>query len=134
MTSRNDSRLLDPRTLLNLRTGSSGELLRFHTTLKDDHRVLEDTLTRWAKLSAINGNRRYIDAELKRIVKENRSSSTDSDTDLFDHLIRRADSNERTRLSALVSKRKADLGWLDAIMAASQQERGESSLWRYRAR
>ena len=93
-----------------------------------DHSMLKDTLTRWANLSAINGNRRYIDAELKRIVKENRSSSTDSDTDLFDHLIRRADSNERTRLSALASKGKADLGWLDAIVAASQEGRVESSL------
>jgi hypothetical protein len=81
----------------------------------NDHSALLDTLKRWAALSAINGKRSLVDAEIKRIVRTNRGAATDADRDLFDHLIRRSDSNERVRLSALASKQKADLDWLDAI-------------------
>jgi hypothetical protein len=81
----------------------------------DGHSALLRTLERWAALSAINGRGRFIDAEVKRIVRTKRGVATDADRDLFDHLIRRSDSNERVRLSTLVSKQKADLGWLDAI-------------------
>ncbi len=66
-------------------------------------------------MSAINGKRSLVDAEVKRIVRTNRGAATDADRDLFDHLIRRSDSNERVRLSALASKQKAYLDWLDAI-------------------
>jgi hypothetical protein len=79
------------------------------------HSALLDTLKRWAALSAINGKRSLVDAEVKRIVRTNRGAATDADRDLFDHLIRRSDSNERVRLSALASKQKAYLDWLDAI-------------------
>jgi hypothetical protein len=85
----------------------------------NSHLALLHTLERWASLSAINGRRRFIDAEVKRIVRTKRSVSTDADRDLFDHLFRRSDSNERVRLSALASKQKADLGWLDAIAKVS---------------
>jgi hypothetical protein len=89
------------------------------------HSALHSTLERWANFSAINGKRRFADAELKRIVKTIRSASTDTDRDLFDHLIRRSAPNERVRLSALASEQKADIGWLDAISnvaAESDQE------------
>ena len=56
---------------------------------------------------------------MRRIVKTSRTTSTDADRDMFDHLIRRSDGNERVRLSALASKQKADLGWLDAIAAVA---------------
>jgi hypothetical protein len=82
-----------------------------------DHAALRDTLERWAALSAINGKRSLVDAEVKRIVRTNRGAAGDVDRDLFDHLIRRSDSNERVRLSAMASKQRADLGWLDAIAA-----------------
>jgi hypothetical protein len=72
-------------------------------------------LERWAALSAINGKRSLVDAEVKRIVRTNRGTASEADRDLFDHLIRRSDPSERVRLSALASKYKADLGWLDAI-------------------
>ncbi len=85
------------------------------------HSALHRTLERWAAFSAINGKRRLIDVEIKRIVRTNRGAAADSDRDLFDHLIRRSDSNERVRLSALVSKQKADLGWLDAIVEISAE-------------
>ncbi len=81
------------------------------------HSALLDTLARWAALSAINGKRSLVDAEVKRIVRTNRGVTSDADRDLFDHLIRRSDSSERVRLSALASKQRADLGWLDAIAA-----------------
>lgn len=81
----------------------------------NSHLALLHTLERWAALSAINGKRSRVDAEVKRIVRTNRDAATDADRDLFDHLIRRSDSNERVRLSALASEQKADLGWLDAI-------------------
>ena len=65
-----------------------------------------------------------MDAEVKRIVRTKRRAASDPDRDLFDHLIRRSDWNERVRLSALASKKGADLGWLDAITAiASEKDR-----------
>lgn len=82
---------------------------------ENDHSALLNTLERWADLSAINGKSSLVDTAVKRIVRTNRSVASDADRDLFDHLIRRSDTNERVRLSALASKHKADLGWLDAI-------------------
>lgn len=79
------------------------------------HQILLDTLEQWAKLSAINGKMSHLNALLKRIVKSKRSLASDEDKDLFDHLVRRSNSNERVRISTLVSNQKADLGWLDAI-------------------
>jgi hypothetical protein len=85
------------------------------------HLALLDTLERWAALSAINGKRSLVDSEVKRIVRTNRDAASDVDRDLFDHLIRRSDSNERVRLSALASKQRGDLGWLDAIAAIAAE-------------
>lgn len=86
-----------------------------HYDSTNDHSALLDTLKRWANLSAINGKKNIVDAEVKRIVRTNRGAASDADRDLFDHLIRRSDSNERVRLATLASKQKADLGWLDAV-------------------
>lgn len=91
---------------------------------RSEHSALTATLQRWASLSAINGERRVIDAEIKRIVRTSRGGTTDAKRDLFDHLIRRSDSNERVRLSALISRRNADLGWLDAIAAIANESDG----------
>jgi len=87
----------------------------------NDHAVLLATLQRWAELSAINGNQNRIDAEIKRIVKTKRGISTDADSDLFDHLIRRSNPSERIRLSALASRHNADIDWLTAIIAISKE-------------
>ncbi|MFZ0257766.1 MAG: SIR2 family protein, partial [Gammaproteobacteria bacterium] len=65
---------------------------------RNNHSVLCKTLERWAALSAVNGKRSLVDAEVKRIVRMNRPTASDADRDLFDHLIRRSDSNERIRL------------------------------------
>jgi len=92
---------------------------------ENGHSAFRDTLERWAALSAINGKRRLVDAEVKRIVRTNRGAANDSERDLFDHLVRRSDSNERARLSALASKQKADLVWLDAIVEIATEHNRE---------
>jgi hypothetical protein len=89
---------------------------------KDKHIALLNSLQRWATLSAINGNIKKIDNEIKRIVKKNRNATTESDRDLFDHLIRRSNNNERTRLSAFSAKCGADNGWLEAIIAVCAEK------------
>jgi len=91
----------------------------------NDHLALRDALERWAALSASNRKRSLVDAEVKRIVRKNRGAAGDPDRDLFDHLIRRSDSKERVRLSALASKQKADLGWLDAITEIASEDNRE---------
>jgi hypothetical protein len=92
---------------------------------ENDHGALLKTLERWANLSAINARRGTVDAEVKRILKASRATASDADRDLFDHLVRRSDTNERNRLSALASKQKADLGWLDAIAAVLSEHNVE---------
>ena len=85
------------------------------------HAALARTLERWATLSAVNGKRLHVDAEMKRIVQTPRRDSPDGDRDLFDHLFRRSDSNERVRLAKLSSSSGADLGWLDALYAITKE-------------
>jgi hypothetical protein len=80
------------------------------------HSQLLDTLERWAFLLPGNG-KRNADAEVKRIVSAARNAANDSDRDLFDHLIRRSDSNERIRYAEFASKHKADHSWLEAIVS-----------------
>lgn len=81
----------------------------------NQHGALRDTLSRWASLSAINGKPHLVDSEVKRIVRKKRAEAKDEDRDLFDHLVRRGNSSERTRISSLASKFNADIGWLNAI-------------------
>ena len=86
---------------------------------RDDHSQLEHTLVQWAEFSAINGKKSRIDQAMKNIVKARRTDASDEECDLFDHFVRRSGPNERLRLSVLVSRHNADLGWLDAIVEAS---------------
>ena len=90
----------------------------------NDHSQLQSTLAQWVKFSKINENR-HVDSVLKKIVKVKRTEARDEDRDLFDHFIRRSDTNERERLSKLVSKYKADMGWLNAIVDVSSEESRE---------
>ena len=91
----------------------------------NDHSQLQSTLAQWVKFSKINENR-HVDSVIKKIVKVRRVEAREEYRDLFDHFIRRSDTKERIRLSGLVSKHKADLGWLDAILAVSSEESRES--------
>lgn len=91
------------------------------------HSALRDTLQRWAELSAINGKRDLVDAELRRIVKVARPKAEEADRDLFDHFFRRSNASERLRLASLVSDAGAELGWLDAIVEICRAARGRQS-------
>ncbi|MBS4084030.1 MAG: SIR2 family protein [Rhizobiales bacterium] len=92
------------------------------------HNALLETLARWSLLSAINGKKTTIDAELRRIVKTTRASATEPDRDLFDHLFRRSNASERTRLATLVSDANANIDWLDAIVKIGmEKDRGRKS-------
>lgn len=89
------------------------------------HDALRATLDRWAALSAINGKEKFVDAELRRIVKSSRSTTNESDRDLFDHLFRRSNASERVRLSELVSRARAEIDWLSAVVnICAEAERG----------
>jgi hypothetical protein len=92
----------------------------------DDHAALRHVLERWASLSAINGKRSVVDSEIRRIVKAPRMTSSDDDRDLFDHIFRRGNTHEQTHFSAVASKAKGDMDWLDAIagvLAETDRER-----------
>jgi hypothetical protein len=81
----------------------------------NSHSVLLGVLQKWADLSAINGKKGAADKELTRIVRKTRSHASEADRDLFDHLVRRSNANERVRMATMLSKRRANLGWLDAV-------------------
>jgi hypothetical protein len=99
-----------------------------HYDANNNHAALHSTLERWAKLSAINGKKEAVDGEIRRIVKAARAAAPEADRDLFDHLIRRSNTGERVRLSAMASDAKADLGWLDAVVKiGAEKERGRRS-------
>lgn len=98
-----------------------------HYDAKNNHAVLQETLERWRKLSAINGRQQTVDKEIRRIVKAARNSAPEADRDLFDHLLRRSNASERARLSVLASDAKADLGWLDAIVSIGTEVEGGRS-------
>jgi len=82
------------------------------------HAALLQALKRWSELSAINGSKRTLDAAVKRIVKQKSFNVGQQERDLFEHIIRRSDRNELTRLSRLASLNNADIGWIDKIANA----------------
>lgn len=99
-----------------------------HYDSNGNHNTLRATLERWSKLSAVNGKKETVDAELRRIVKTSRVAATESDRDLLDHFFRRSNASERVRLAALASSAKADLDWLDAIVKIGvDREQGRKS-------
>jgi hypothetical protein len=59
------------------------------------------------------------------LIGEDLLMLSEADRDLFDHLFRRSDSNERVRLSALASSYEADTGWLTAINEISRERTQE---------
>jgi NAD-dependent SIR2 family protein deacetylase len=93
-----------------------------HYDSNGNHNGLLATLERWSTLSAINGNKKTIDAELRRIVKATRAAATEPDRDLYDHLIRRSNTSERARLASLISDAKATIDWLDAIVTIGAEK------------
>jgi hypothetical protein len=106
---------LDVETTMATWQGRGITPIRYPEGPAHDHEALCRSLQRWAKLSAINGERRHIDAEVRRIVRKKPEEATESDRDLFVHLIRRGNPREQQELATLVSKCNAHIGWLDAI-------------------
>ena len=98
------------------------EPIRYEASV-GDHAVLLRTLQRWAELSAITGQQRTVDREIRRIVKSRRANAAETDRGLFDHLFRRVNPDERVRLAAVASTAGAEPAWLDAVMAVGA-ERG----------
>jgi NAD-dependent SIR2 family protein deacetylase len=97
-----------------------------HYDSNGNHDALRATLERWAALSAINGKKETVDAELRRIVKKTRTAAAEPDRDLFDHFFRRSNASERVRLSSFVSDTKAGIEWLDAIVkVCAEKEKGQ---------
>ena len=88
-----------------------------------DHSQLKHTVVQWARFTSANGKSNHLDRAVKDIVKTSRTEAGDEQRDLFDHIIHRSDPQERRRLSALISAHGADLGWLDAIVDLSLNER-----------
>jgi hypothetical protein len=89
---------------------------------KDNHQALLQSLEKWAKFSAVNGEQNAVDREIRRIVKLSRTEANEPDCDFFDHFIRRSNANERVRLSGLASDAGAELGWLNAIVAIGKEK------------
>lgn len=88
---------------------------------KDGHSDLHKTLARWSELSAINGDRRKVDASIKRMVKTTWNDTSTENRDLFEHFIRRSNKSERVRLSKLASDSGADVEWLKAIIKVTSE-------------
>lgn len=81
----------------------------------DGHKALAETLSKWAALSPFESSTRSSDAVVRRIVKTKRAASTDSDRDLFDHIVRRSNQVERIRIASLAASAGAEFAWLDAM-------------------
>lgn len=88
------------------------------------HDELRRTIARWAALSAVNGERHVLDQTLRGVVRSPRNISAESAKDLFDHIVRRSDPNERIRIARLISDAGASLDWLDAISDVSKEADG----------
>ncbi len=89
----------------------------------DGHRGLSDVLSTWADLSPFDGDRREPIRTLGNIVRTDRAAASDATRHLFDYLIRRCGPAERQRLAGMISKARADPGWLDAIVSIVRERR-----------
>ena len=83
---------------------------------KEDHVELLEALEEWAHLMAVDGSTtRFVDRNIRRILKSARRDAADADRDLFDHLVRRGSTEEQIRIAGLAKRSRAELGWLDAM-------------------
>lgn len=81
----------------------------------DAHSALTIGLKRWAIISAINGDVAQIEKIVRNTVRRARRAVADHQRDLIDHLYRRSNANERSRLVTLCREAKAEPAWLDAF-------------------
>lgn len=86
------------------------------------HAALGAGLAQWAKLSAINGNARDVDIVVRRIVRRPLAVVDDYERDLVEHLFRRANTAERSRLSRIAGEVQAEPGWLDRFTTIAREQ------------
>jgi SIR2-like domain len=91
-------------------------------SVEDQHLALLRVLEAWAAISTINGKKGAVDSLVRRLTTRPRNRTTEVGRDLFDHLVRRGDTNERIRIASLISKRNADISWHDAMLAVAQEQ------------
>lgn len=92
----------------------------------DNHAALLRALAAWANLSAINGSQAKLDREIKGLVRASRANTPQPRRDRFDHLYRRASTDERARLTSLVTTNQAAIDWLDAMTAIDAERTGSA--------
>ena len=110
--------IMDPASLADWRGRG---ITPIHYDSANGHAQLLAVLERWVQLSALNGKTAVVDREIRRIVGTPRTDSSDADRELFDHLLRRSDPQERRRLLDVANGAKADLGWLDAASSVTRE-------------
>ena len=81
----------------------------------NEHAMLGELLAEWARLSAVNGDRRVAEAAVRRAVRLPRDAASEANKDLFDHLFRRSNAGERLRIAEVATDAKADASWLEAM-------------------
>jgi hypothetical protein len=92
-----------------------------YDVIDGSHSRLNESLTRWATLSVHNGTAKAVSTEVRRIVKNRRADALDRDRDLFDHLFRRAGTQERLQLATLV-RSSASFDWAEAMMEIALED------------
>lgn len=93
-----------------------------HYNSADGHEQISNTLKKWSEFSAINGNSTLLERTILKIVRNKRINASESERDLFDHLIRRSSYSERSALSAMISNRNAEIEWLNAIISIASED------------
>jgi len=87
-----------------------------------DHAALAGGLRRWARLSAINGSVAAVDAAVRAVVRRPRDGVDEHERDLVDHLFRRGNTAERSRLTKIANTVKAEPAWLEAFAAIVREK------------
>lgn len=88
---------------------------------KDRHVQLLSSLQAWARISPFKGGHLSAERAVHRIAKKNSATVSESNRDLFAHLFRRANPEERNRLMHVAKEAGADLGWLDVILGVTRE-------------
>lgn len=86
-----------------------------------NHDILIKTLSKWDNLFSASAKQKIIDSEIRKIVSIPRVTSSQEQQDLFDHIVRRSNSNDRIRISSLISSLKATHDWFDALHTVAME-------------
>ena len=92
---------------------------------EDDHLQLRRSLEKWSRISPFRGRGRPAEREVRRIAKQHLAAAPEAKHDLFAHLFRRANADERTRLTRVAKAVSAETGWLDVILQVTRERAAE---------